>query len=102
MLPNTRGRPQQRPPRSWSFSEMVDFSDPKRRPRYLSKVIMVALLTAMCVVMLTQPPCHRRTPSVVSPFYCYDLFFTSVPVLAWIQLKIDYIVTDTSPSKCLT
>jgi UDP-arabinose 4-epimerase len=45
---------------------MVDFSDPKRRPRYLSKVVMVALLTAMCVVMLTQPPCHRRTPSVVS------------------------------------
>jgi hypothetical protein len=47
-------------------ADMVDFSDPKRRPRYLSKVVMVALLTAMCVVMLTQPPCHRRTPSVVS------------------------------------
>ncbi|KAG8081449.1 hypothetical protein GUJ93_ZPchr0007g5836 [Zizania palustris] len=65
MLPTNRSRPQQRPPRSWSFSEM-DFSDPKRKPRYLSKIVMVALLTAMCVVMLTQPPCHRRTPSVFS------------------------------------
>jgi UDP-arabinose 4-epimerase len=37
-------------------------SDPKRKPRCLSKVVMLALLAAMCVVMLTQPPCHRRTP----------------------------------------
>ncbi|KAG2639826.1 hypothetical protein PVAP13_2KG051700 [Panicum virgatum] len=70
MLPTNRGRPQQRPPppRSWSFlSEMVDFSDPKRRPRYLTKLVMAALLTAMCVLMLTQPPCHRRaSPSVFS------------------------------------
>ncbi|KAG2631573.1 probable UDP-arabinose 4-epimerase 1 [Panicum virgatum] len=68
MLPTNRGRPQQRPPpRSWSFSEMVDFSDPKRRPRHLSKLVMAALLTAMCVLMLTQPPCHRRpAPSVFS------------------------------------
>lgn len=44
----------------------MDFSDPKRNSRYLSKIIMVALLTAMCVVMLTQPPCHRKAPSVVS------------------------------------
>ncbi|EMS63751.1 putative UDP-arabinose 4-epimerase 1 [Triticum urartu] len=42
----------------------MDFSDPKRNSRYLSKIIMVALLTAMCVVMLTQPPCHRKAPSV--------------------------------------
>ncbi|GJN10313.1 hypothetical protein PR202_ga28397 [Eleusine coracana subsp. coracana] len=66
MLPTSRNRPQQRPARSWSFSEIMDFSDPKRKPRYLSKIIMAALLTAMCVVMLTQPPCHRRPPSVFS------------------------------------
>jgi hypothetical protein len=44
----------------------MDFSDPKRRSRYLSKIIMLVLLMAMCVVMLTQPPCHRRAPSVVN------------------------------------
>jgi UDP-arabinose 4-epimerase len=49
----------------FTLTEM-DFSDPKRKSRYLSKIIMLALLTAMCVVMLTQPPCHRRMPSVVS------------------------------------
>uniref|UniRef100_A0A0E0C123 NAD-dependent epimerase/dehydratase domain-containing protein n=1 Tax=Oryza meridionalis TaxID=40149 RepID=A0A0E0C123_9ORYZ len=64
MLPTNRNRPQQRPARSWYFISDMDFSDPKRKPRYLSKILMVALLTAMCVVMLTQPPCHRRTPSV--------------------------------------
>lgn len=51
----------------------MDFSDPKRKPRYLSKIIMAVLLTAMCVVMLTQPPCHRRPPSVV-------ILFTLLPV----------------------
>uniref|UniRef100_A0A0E0LGZ9 NAD-dependent epimerase/dehydratase domain-containing protein n=1 Tax=Oryza punctata TaxID=4537 RepID=A0A0E0LGZ9_ORYPU len=66
MLPTNRNRPQQRPARSWSFISDMDFSDPKRKPRYLSKILMVALLTAMCVVMLTQPPCHRRSPSVFS------------------------------------
>uniref|UniRef100_A0A0D9WVC0 NAD-dependent epimerase/dehydratase domain-containing protein n=2 Tax=Leersia perrieri TaxID=77586 RepID=A0A0D9WVC0_9ORYZ len=68
MLPTNRNRPQQRPAtaRSWSFLSEMDFSDPKRKPRYLSKILMVALLTAMCVVMLTQPPCHRRTPSVLT------------------------------------
>ncbi|CAM0905286.1 unnamed protein product [Alopecurus aequalis] len=66
MLPTSRSRPHQRPAsRSWSFSEM-DFSDPKRKSRCLGKIIMAALLTAMCVVMLTQPPCHRRIPSVFS------------------------------------
>jgi hypothetical protein len=56
-------------------AEMVDFSDPKRRPRYLSKLVMAALLTAMCVLMLTQPPCHRRAaPSVVIYIHEY-LFF---------------------------
>ncbi|XP_044970520.1 uncharacterized protein LOC123430740 [Hordeum vulgare subsp. vulgare] len=65
MLPTGRSRPQPRPvPRSWSFSDM-DFLDPKCKSRYLSKIIMVALLTAMCVVMLTQPPCHRKAPSVI-------------------------------------
>ncbi|XP_044973857.1 uncharacterized protein LOC123441523 [Hordeum vulgare subsp. vulgare] len=84
MLPTGRSKPQPRlAPRSWSFSGALlnfalhhirlvmsnfhdmDFSDPKRKSRYLSKIIMVALLTAMCVVMLTQPPCHKKAPSVI-------------------------------------
>ncbi|OAY71804.1 putative UDP-arabinose 4-epimerase 1 [Ananas comosus] len=64
MLPTNRNRPQPRASRSWSFSEM-DFSDPKRKPRLLSKILMGTFLTAMCIVMLIQSPCHS-SPSVFS------------------------------------
>ncbi|XP_072958348.1 probable UDP-arabinose 4-epimerase 1 [Typha angustifolia] len=65
MLPSSRNRPQPRAGRSWSFPE-IDFSDPKRKPRFLNKVLVAALLTAMCIVILTQNPCHRSAPSVFS------------------------------------
>ncbi|CAN6196829.1 unnamed protein product [Urochloa humidicola] len=48
---------------------MMDFSDPKRKPRYLSKLVMLVLLAAMCVIMLAQPPCHRRTPPPTSSLF---------------------------------
>nr|CAD1819598.1 unnamed protein product [Ananas comosus var. bracteatus] len=64
MCPQHRNRPQPRASRSWSFSEM-DFSDPKRKPRLLSKILMGTFLTAMCIVMLIQSPCHS-SPSVFS------------------------------------
>jgi UDP-arabinose 4-epimerase len=47
------------------FSEM-DFSDPKRKLQFLNKLVMVAFLIAMCILMLTQPPCHHSPPSVFS------------------------------------
>jgi UDP-arabinose 4-epimerase len=65
MLPSNRNRQQPRAGRSWSFSEM-DILDPKRKPRFLSKIVILAFLTAMCILMLTQPPCHRSPPSVFS------------------------------------
>ena len=62
---------------------MVDFSDPKRRPRYLTKLVMAALLTAMCVLMLTQPPCHRRaSPSVVHTHLLLFCCYSSTTLLA--------------------
>ncbi|KAJ4800038.1 NAD(P)-binding Rossmann-fold superfamily protein [Rhynchospora pubera] len=63
MLPSNRNRQQPRAGRSWSFSEM-DFSDPKRKPRFLSKLVMLAFLTAMCILMLTHPQYHSSCPSV--------------------------------------
>ncbi|XP_072987054.1 probable UDP-arabinose 4-epimerase 1 isoform X1 [Typha latifolia] len=65
MLPSNRNRPQPRAGRSWSFPE-IDLSDPKRKPRFLNKVLVAALLTAMCIVILTQNPCYSSAPSVFS------------------------------------
>ncbi|CAO2042963.1 unnamed protein product, partial [Urochloa humidicola] len=59
---------------------MMDFSDPKRKPRYLSKLVMLVLLAAMCVLMLAQPPCHRRTPPTSNLFSVHQPGVTHVLV----------------------
>ncbi|ONK65737.1 uncharacterized protein A4U43_C06F410 [Asparagus officinalis] len=69
MLPN-RNRTQPRAGRSWPFSGM-DYSDTRRKPHVLAKILMAAILTAVCIVILKQSPgfsgksvFSRREPGV--------------------------------------
>ncbi|KAK1260581.1 putative UDP-arabinose 4-epimerase 1 [Acorus gramineus] len=68
MLPVNRIRTQPRASRSW-FSGM-DYSDSRRKPHYLAKVLMVAVLTAICIIILKQSghsgpsPFSRHEPGI--------------------------------------
>ncbi|XP_072968571.1 probable UDP-arabinose 4-epimerase 3 isoform X1 [Typha angustifolia] len=64
MLPVNRSRSQPRAGRSWPFSGM-DYSDSRRKPHFLGKVIMAAFLTALCIFILKQSP-HYGSTSVFS------------------------------------
>ncbi|ONK74433.1 uncharacterized protein A4U43_C03F6160 [Asparagus officinalis] len=72
LLPVSRTRSQSRLPRSCSFSEM-EYTDAKPRSHHvLSKILMVAVLTALCIMILRQPssfhsisPFSRHEPGVV-------------------------------------
>lgn len=75
MLPANRNRPQTRSVRPWSFSEM-DYSDPKRKPHFLNKVLVAAVLTVMCILVLKQTPCHKE----ISPFSIHERGVTHVLV----------------------
>ncbi|KAJ6823263.1 putative UDP-arabinose 4-epimerase 2 [Iris pallida] len=71
MLPVIRTRSQSRSSSSCSFTDM-DYSDTKQKSHHvLSKLLMAAVLTAFCVVILRQPPnfsapnpFSRREPGV--------------------------------------
>ncbi|XP_073008773.1 probable UDP-arabinose 4-epimerase 3 isoform X1 [Typha latifolia] len=60
MLPVNRNRNQPRAGRSWSFSGM-DYSDAKRKPHFLGKVIVAALIIALCIFFLNQSPSFVST-----------------------------------------
>ncbi|KAK1308177.1 putative UDP-arabinose 4-epimerase 3 [Acorus calamus] len=68
MLPVNRIRTQPRASRSW-FSGM-DYTDSRRKPHYLVKVLMVAVLTAICIIILKQSghsgpsPFSRHEPGI--------------------------------------
>ncbi|XP_020673180.1 probable UDP-arabinose 4-epimerase 2 [Dendrobium catenatum] len=55
MLPTSRSRSQLRSNRSGSFSEM-ECSESRRKPHFLGKVFIAAILTTFCVVIVKQPP----------------------------------------------
>ncbi|XP_008793551.2 probable UDP-arabinose 4-epimerase 1 [Phoenix dactylifera] len=75
MLPANRSRPGTRSVRPWSFSEM-DYSDPKRKPHFLNKILVAAVLTVMCILVLKQTPCYRE----ISPFSIHERGVTHVLV----------------------
>ncbi|ONK61398.1 uncharacterized protein A4U43_C08F29490 [Asparagus officinalis] len=54
MLPN-RNRAQTRPTRSWPFGGM-DYLDTRRKPHILAKILVAAVLTALCIIILKQSP----------------------------------------------
>nr|ANC33519.1 UDP-xylose 4-epimerase [Albuca bracteata] len=69
MLPS-RARAQPRAGRSWPFGGM-DFSETRRKPQVLAKILMAAVLTALCIVILKRSPgfsgptvFSRREPGV--------------------------------------
>ncbi|KAK1284737.1 putative UDP-arabinose 4-epimerase 3 [Acorus calamus] len=68
MLPVNRIRTQPRASRSW-FSGM-DYTDSRRKPHFLAKVLMVAVLTAICIIILKQSghsgpsPFSRHEPGI--------------------------------------
>ncbi|KAJ6796296.1 putative UDP-arabinose 4-epimerase 3 [Iris pallida] len=64
MLPSNRSRSLPRASRSWPFSGM-DYSDSRRKPHFLGKILMAALLTVLCIVILRQSPAFSG-PSVFS------------------------------------
>ena len=43
----------------------MDYTDPKRKGNFVGKLILVAVLTALCIVMLKQSPAFN-SPSPVS------------------------------------
>lgn len=55
MLPTSRSRSQLRSNRFGSFPEM-EYSESRRKPHFLGKVFMAAILTTFCVVIVKQPP----------------------------------------------
>lgn len=59
-----RTRTQQRSNRSASFGGM-DFVDPKKKNGLVGKILLAALLTALCIIMVKQSPSFN-TPSVFS------------------------------------
>lgn len=58
MLPN-RGRAQPRASRPWSFGGM-DYSESRKKPHYLAKLLMAAVLTTLCIIILKQSPGFRE------------------------------------------
>lgn len=67
--------------------------DPKKKTSYIAKILMAAVLTALCILMLKQSPSFNA-PSVVCTviFICYiaklliDAFLTSLCILMLKQL----------------
>ncbi|XP_073025912.1 UDP-arabinose 4-epimerase 1-like isoform X3 [Primulina eburnea] len=64
MLSFARIRTQQRSNRSLSLGGM-DYTDPKKKSNILGKILMAAILTALCILMLKQSP-NFNTPSEFS------------------------------------
>ncbi|GMI63414.1 hypothetical protein HRI_000010700 [Hibiscus trionum] len=65
MLNSSRGRSQTRSARPVPFAVMEP--DPRKKSNIVGKILMVAGLTAMCIIMLKQFPSFN-TPTHV--FYC--------------------------------
>ncbi|XP_022720863.1 UDP-arabinose 4-epimerase 1-like isoform X2 [Durio zibethinus] len=64
-MPNfARGRSQPRSTRSKPFAGM-EYPDPKRKSNFLGKVLLAAILTALCIMMLKQSPSFSA-PSLFS------------------------------------
>ncbi|XP_009783845.1 UDP-arabinose 4-epimerase 1-like [Nicotiana tabacum] len=59
-----RTRSQPRSNRSMPLGGM-DYADPKKKSNYVGKILMAAMLTALCILMLKQSPSFN-TPSVFS------------------------------------
>ncbi|XP_058103991.1 probable UDP-arabinose 4-epimerase 3 [Magnolia sinica] len=71
MLPSSRNRAQPRASRSWTFPGM-DYSDSRRKPQVIGKVILAGILISLCVIMLKHSsdfsgtsPFSRREPGVM-------------------------------------
>ncbi|KAL3344881.1 hypothetical protein AABB24_024034 [Solanum stoloniferum] len=64
MLGLGRTRAQTRSSRSLSLGGM-DYADPKKKSNYVGKILMAAVLTALCILMLKQSPTFN-TPSAFS------------------------------------
>ncbi|XP_010258701.1 PREDICTED: probable UDP-arabinose 4-epimerase 2 [Nelumbo nucifera] len=75
MLPFNRNRNQPRTSRSWSLSGM-DYADSKRKSNFVGKVLLLAILTALCIIMLKQSPGF----SSPSPFSRHEPGMTHVLV----------------------
>ncbi|RRT47101.1 hypothetical protein BHE74_00049902 [Ensete ventricosum] len=63
MLPINRSRSQSRTGSPWSFPGFsyilitgIDYSDSRRKPQVIGKLVMVAILTAFCIFILKQSP----------------------------------------------
>lgn len=67
MLNLGRARTQQRSGRSMSLGGL-DYADPKKKSNFVGKILLVATLTALCVVMLKQSP----TLMAPSPFALHE------------------------------
>nr|GLL49082.1 UDP-arabinose 4-epimerase 1-like [Ipomoea trifida] len=72
-LPRTRAQP--RPNRPMSLGGM-DYVEPKKRSNFLGKILMAAVLTALCVLMLKQSPNFNTS----SPFAHHEPGVTHVLV----------------------
>lgn len=64
MLGLGRTRAQTRSNRSMSLGGM-DYADPKKKSNFVGKILMAAVLTALCILMLKQSP-NFNTPSAFS------------------------------------
>ncbi|XP_059280581.1 UDP-arabinose 4-epimerase 1-like [Lycium ferocissimum] len=64
MLNLVRTRSQPRSNRSMPLGGM-DYADPKKKNNFVGKILMAAMLTALCILMLKQSPSFN-TPSVFS------------------------------------
>ncbi|XP_059288153.1 UDP-arabinose 4-epimerase 1-like [Lycium ferocissimum] len=64
MLGLGRTRTQTRSNRSMSLGGM-DYADPKKKSNFVGKILMAAVLTALCILMLKQSPAFN-TPSAFS------------------------------------
>lgn len=75
MLNFTRSRSQSRPNRSHSLGGM-DYMDPKKKSGFVGKILLAAVLTALCILMLKQSPTFNSP----SPFSRRELGVTHVLV----------------------
>ncbi|KAE8670515.1 putative UDP-arabinose 4-epimerase 3 [Hibiscus syriacus] len=55
MLNSSRGRSQTRSTRAMPFAA-IEHPDPKRKSNFVEKVLMAAVLTALCIIMLKRSP----------------------------------------------
>lgn len=70
----------------------MDYADPKKKKNFVGKILMAAILTALCILMLKQSPDFNPPTSVSPSSFSLLIIYTLVLGLVSIRHMIKCIV----------